>query len=76
MTATMQISTNAPVKTEDHTTMFTDDSMTDGKGVAADVLSIEYLVTDYNISNFYRLQSDAGIPSSLAYSVLYNQLEV
>ena len=45
MRATMQISTNAPVKTEDNTTMFTDDSMTDGKGAAADVLSIEYLVT-------------------------------
>ena len=26
-------------------TMFTDDSMTDGKRVAADVLSIEYLIT-------------------------------
>ena len=57
MTATMQISTNTPVKTEDNTTMFTDDSMTDGKGVAADVFSIEYLVTGIIISNFYRLQS-------------------
>ena len=47
MKETMQISTNTPVKTEDNTTMFkfTNDSMTDGKGVAADVLSIEYLVT-------------------------------
>ena len=44
----MQISTNTPVKTEDNTIMllnFTDDSMTDGKGVAADVLSIEFIVT-------------------------------
>ena len=41
----MQIKTNTPVKTEDNTTMFTDDSMTDGKGIAADVLSIEYLAT-------------------------------
>ena len=57
MAATMQISTNTPVKTEDNTTMFTDDSMTDG---AADVLSIEYLVTgiiSVNFHNFYRLQS-------------------
>ena len=46
MTATIQTSTNTPVKTEDNTTMwFTDDSMTDGKRVAADVFSIEYLVT-------------------------------
>ena len=45
----MQISTNTPVKTEDNTTLlllnFTDDSMTDGKDVAADVLSIEFIVT-------------------------------
>ena len=52
MIATMQISTNTPVKTEDNTTMFTDDSMTDGKGVAADVLSIEYLVTGIIIIKF------------------------
>ena len=57
MAATMQISTNTPVKTEDNTTMFTDDSMTDGRGVAADVLSIEYLVTGIISVIVYRFQS-------------------